>query len=180
MHQLSKISNIPSALSRTSLYRFEAKLDVVPIGLVPEGIRMANSFKGRVTRGIFEGASVWGIDHLLLRSDGVAIINAEKTISGPDYHVYEHVHGYGLPPNGAEMPPLDTLVDPSFEWPDVLFPILGTSTFRAALPELEFLNRVVARVDGWFNFATGGLAVETSRIEHRETVAAPPSASPRA
>jgi len=155
------------------LYRFEAKLTVVPIGLVPEGIRMANAFEGHVTSGIMEGARVWGIDHLLLRQDGVAVIDAQKTISNGDTHLYERLSGYGLPPHGMGMPPLDVLLDPAFEWPDVLFPILGVSMFRAAAPELQYLNREIARVDGWFSFATGGLAVETRLIRHVTDVAAP-------
>lgn len=159
----------------TFLYRFEAQLEVVPIGLVPEGLRMANRFEGRVTEGTMQGARVWGIDHLLLRSDGVAVLDAQKTLSLGDEHLYEHLHGYGLPPDGVEMPPLEALLDPSFEWPDVLFPVLGASTFRAPSPALEHLNRAVARVDGWFSFATGGLAVDTRLVHHSRRVAPPPA-----
>ena len=155
------------------LYRFEAQLDVVPIGLVPEGIRMANSFDGRVTAGDFEGARVWGVDHFLLRSDGVGIVDAPKTISGDDFHLFEHVRAYCLPPKGLEMPPLEAVLDPGFEWPDILFPIHGFSTFRAANPELEHLNHAVARIDGWVDFTTGGLAVETRLVEHRTHVTGP-------
>ncbi len=164
---------LPTATDAPLLYRFEAELEVVPIGLVPEGLRMANRFEGRVTAGILEGARVWGIDHLLLRSDGIAIIDAQKTLSLGDTHLYEHVRGYGLPPDGLEMPPLEVLLDPSFEWPDVPFPVLGSSTFRAAAPELEALNRAVARVDGWFSFASGGLAVETRLLRHASAVRGP-------
>lgn len=161
------------------LYRFEAELSVTPIGLVPEGIHMANAFEGRVTRGMLEGARVWGIDHLLLRFDGIAVIDAQKTLSGGGVHVVEHVRGYGYPPAGLQLPPLEDLLDPAFEWPDALFPILGASTFRAAAQELSYLNRELARVDGWFNFATGGLAVETRLIRHATRVAGPAAARPR-
>lgn len=161
------------------LYRFEARLDVVPIGLVPEGIRMANSFDGTVTEGVFEGARVWGIDHFLLRTDGVGIVDASKTISGDGYHLFEHVRAYCAPPDGMEMPPLEVLLEPDFEWPDVSFPIHGFSMFRAPTPELEHLNRAVARIDGWANMRTGGLAVETVLTEHRPTVRGP-AEQPRA
>lgn len=157
------------------LYRFEAELTVTPIGLVPEGIRMANAFEGRVTRGMLEGARVWGIDHLLLRFDGIAVIDAQKTLTSGSVHVVEHVRGYGYPPAGLKLPPLHDLLNPAFEWPDALFPILGASTFRAAAEDLSHLNREVARVDGWFNFATGGLAVETRLIRHASRVAGPAS-----
>jgi len=158
------------------LYRFEAHLDVVPIGLVPDGIRMANTFEGRVTHGLMEGARVWGIDHLLLRADGVAVLDAQKTLSQGATHVHEHLRGYGLPPDGMAMPPLEALLDPTFKWPDVLFPILGSSTFAAAAPDVQFLNRAIARVDGWFSFATGRLAVESRLIDHASGVVAPPAA----
>lgn len=167
------------------LYRFEAQLDVVPIGLVPEGIRMANTFDGRVTAGRFEGARVWGIDHFILRRDGVGIVDAPKTISGHEisgrpvsdggFHLFEHVRAYSLPPAGLEMPPLEAILEPDFEWPDILFPIQGFSTFRAAHRELAHLNRAIARIDGWVDFTTGGLAVETTLVEHRKAAARPES-----
>jgi hypothetical protein len=160
------------------LYRFEARLDVLPIGLVPEGIRMANRFEGEVTAGAlaeagFAGARVWGIDHLLLRSDGIGVIDAQKTISAGDRHLFEHVRGYCLPPEGLEMPPLEALLDPAFRWPDALFGVFGFSQFRCGLPELAHLNRAHAMIEGWANLATGGLAVETRLVEHSGTVAPP-------
>lgn len=179
IHQTSTLAEVhpERKAAHPLLYRFEAQLEVTPIGLVPEGIRMANAFEGRVTRGIMEGARVWGIDHLLLRSDGVAVIDAQKAISQGDTHLYEHVRGYGLPPQGLQMPPLETLLDPSFEWPDVLFPILGSSTFRAAAPELQYLNRAISRIDGWFSFATGSLVIETRLMSHETSVAGPSRSS---
>lgn len=79
------------------LYRFEAKLDIVPVGLVPEGFRLALSFDGVVTEGDFVGARVWGIDHLLLLRDGVGVIDAPKTISTSKGQLFEHLRGYSSP-----------------------------------------------------------------------------------
>jgi hypothetical protein len=155
------------------LFRFEAELDVLPIGITPEGLRMANSYEGLVTAGDFDGARVWGTDHLLLRRDGVCVIDAQTMLSQSDNrHVYEHVYGYCLPPRGLEIPPLEMLLEPDFEWPDVDFPIVAFSTFRAAAPELAYLNSATARIDGWANFATGGLAIETRLVEHDPRVRA--------
>jgi hypothetical protein len=110
----------------------------------------------------------------LLRRDGVCTIDAQTLISqGSETHVYEHVIGYCLPPDGLEIPPLEALVEPGFEWPDVDFPIVGFSTFRAAAPEYEYLNRVTARIDGWANFATGGLAIDTRAVAHDADVPRP-------
>lgn len=167
----------PSTALPPLLYRFDAQLAILPLGVVPEGLRMANSFEGTVTRGLLEGARVWGIDHLLLRTDGVAVIDAQKTISLGDTHVYEHVRGYGLPPEGLSLPSLDIVFEPEFSWPDVRFPVSGSSTFRASAPELLFLNRAIARVDGWFNFTTGGLAVETRLLNHFDRVEGPEDGS---
>lgn len=155
------------------LYRFEALLEFVPIGIVPEGLRMANSFDGIVTEGVFEGARVQGTDHLLVRRDGVSIIDAQKTISRGGVHTWEHVIGYCLPPAGLDVPPLEMMLDPDFAWPDIPFPVLASSTFRTADPGLEYLNRVVSHIEGWANFATGGLAIETWQAQHSGTIALP-------
>lgn len=156
------------------LFRFEAVLDLVPIGLTPEGLRMANSYVGTVTKGGFPGAEVRGTDHLVLRNDGVCIIDAQTILSHPKSgHVFEHVHGYCLPPEGLELPDLSELLDPDFQWPDVDFPITAFSTFRAGTTDLAYLNRAIAKIDGWANFAIGGLAVDTTLISHNDNVAAP-------
>lgn len=157
------------------LYRFEAQLDFVPIGLVPEGLRMANSYEGRVTEGAFPGARVWGIDHLLVRRDGVSVIDSQKTISLADGggHLYEEVRGYCLPPEGLEVPPLEAMLSPDFTWPEVPFAVQGSSTFRSAVPGFEHLNRAIARIDGWVSFVTGALAVETTLMPHRDVVQPP-------
>ena len=167
-------SNNPAATE--PLYRFEAQLDFNPIGLVAEGIRMASSFEGRVTGGLlarhgFDGARVWGVDHLLLRSDGVGVIDAQKTISAGEMHLAEHVRGYCIPPAGMEPPPLEAVLAPGFAWPDVPFPIQGFSTFHvhAGLPELAVLNRAIARIDGRASFVTGALEI-TTRIVPRSTM----------
>jgi hypothetical protein len=156
------------------IFRFEAQLNVVPVGLTPEGLRMANSYEGRVTAGRLRGARVWGTDHLLLRSDGVCVIDAQTMLSQDgSRHVYEHVYGYCLPPEGLQIPPLQTLVEPGFEWPDVDFPIVGFSTFRSGAREFDDLNSVTARIDGWANFATGGLAIDTRLVPHDGRVPRP-------
>jgi len=68
---------------------------------------------------------------------------------------------------------LSALLDPEFQWPDVDFPITAFATFCAGTPDLAYLNRAIARIDGWANFATGGLAVDTILASHNDSVAAP-------
>ncbi|HEX6200842.1 MAG TPA: hypothetical protein VF150_11290 [Thermoanaerobaculia bacterium] len=155
------------------LYRFEAEQTLTPVGLVPEGFRMEVAFDGVATAGAFEGARVWGSDPLLIRADGVGIIDSPKMIALPGGHVYEHVQGYCSPPEGFGPPPPEALLDPELEWPDVLFSIQGFSTFRAATPELAYLNGALARIDGWAHFASRRLAVETRLLPHLRGVAGP-------
>ena len=66
------------------------------------------------------------------------------------------------------MPPLEVLLEPDFVFPDLPFPIQGSSTFRAGTAEFAWLNGVVARVDGWANLATGALVIETRLMERLE------------
>ncbi len=147
------------------LYRFEAALHASAIGLTPEGLRLAVSFDGTIRAGLMQGARVWGVDHYLLRSDGVGIIDAPKTLSLGNIHVFEHVRGYCLPPEGLELPPLAKLMEPDFVWPDLAFPIIASSMFRVGVPQLEHLNRCVGQVEGWVNFATGAGDISTYVLE---------------
>lgn len=160
MQQHNDIFHTP-AKDSSFLYRFVAQLTPTPIGVVPEGLLMANTFEGEITEGLMKGARVWGIDHLLIRSDGVSVIDAPKTISRGHQHLSEHVRGYCLPPQGMSMPPLEALLAPGFVWPDVPFTIRATSTFRTAAPELVHLSSAIARIDGRVWFTTGRLEIET-------------------
>jgi hypothetical protein len=166
MQQLTDFHTSPFTqdVSAELLYRFEAQLSPNPVGLVPEGLLMANTFDGRVTSGIMKGARVWGIDHFLVRSDGVGVIDAPKTISLGNKHLVEHVRGYAVPPIGAEPVPLEAMLDPEFEWPDAPFTIRAVSQFRTADPELAHLRSAVARIRGRVWMATGRLEIETRLI----------------
>jgi hypothetical protein len=155
------------------LYRFEADLKVTPIGLTPDGIRMTVDYEGEITVGIMRGARVWGTDPLLLRTDGVGVVDTAKTISDGTTALYEHVRAYCLPPDGLEVPPPEVILDPSFSWPDVEFPILGFSTFRVGSSDYAYLNATVAAIEGSANFATSRNAIET-RVLHHTGMAAPP------
>ena len=70
------------------------------------------------------------------------------------------------PPEGLELPPLAKLLEPDFSWPDLAFPILGYSLFRAGAGELEYLNHAIAQVEGRANFASGALDISTFLLEN--------------
>lgn len=152
---------VPSPKPGQMLYRFEGRLTEMHIvGLFPEGLRFANTFEGTVTDGPLVGARVWGVDHFLVRPDGVGVIDAPETFSRGDLHVVGQVRGYVLPPEGAPAPSLDAMLDPEFAWPDVPFRLQGSVLFRAARPELEWMNRTVAVITGDVTMSTGRLVVE--------------------
>lgn len=166
-------TSTPSSSDAPLLYRFEGRVQLLPIGRVPEGIRVVLPFEGTVTEGEFLGGRVWGTDHLLLRPDLVGVIDAPKTISDGDRHVFEHLRGYCLPPAGLELPPLEAVLAPDFQWPDALFPVTGFSTFRTGDPGLAHLNRAIATVEGWSHLRSGRLAIETRLFERSGTVRGP-------
>lgn len=151
--------------ARAVLYHMEARLTTsVPIGLLPEGIRMDNAFEGRITSGDLAGARVDGIDYYLIRPDGVGVIDARETIVGDGFAIGAHARGYVLPPEGMQVPPLERLLDPEFPWPDEPFPLRVTQTFRTGAPGLDHLNRLVVAHLGGVNYATRRITVDAYRI----------------
>lgn len=155
------------------LYRFEASLLPPRMDLLPEGLRMGLPFEGKVVGGAFEGRRVRGLKSLLLRDDGVGVLDMYQRIEGPDGEVTGHVQGYCLPPDGVELPPLEEFLRLDFEWPTALFPVIGFSTFAGATGDLAWLNRGLAEVAGWASLATGRLAVETRIVNARPSVQGP-------
>lgn len=143
------------------LYRFEGRLtEMLPVGVLPEGLRMANAFEGTLTHGPLAGARIRGIDHFLVRPDGVGVIDAPETIDLDDLTVIGHARGYALPPEGAPVPPLEAMLEPDFPWPDVPFRIQGSVLFRTAQPALDWFNRTVALITGEVTMSTGRLVIE--------------------
>jgi hypothetical protein len=148
-------------------YRFDADLDISPIGLTPEGLRFAAAFEGTIRDGFMQGARVWGVDQFLLRSDGIGIVDAPKTLSLGDLHVLEIVRGYCRPPEGLELPPLAKLLEPDFEWPDLEFPLEGFSLFSVGARQLQHLNSALGQIEGSVNFSTRKVTVTTYLLERR-------------
>lgn len=149
----------PSAHSL--IYRFEGRLgDMYPVGLFPEGIRFHNQFEGTVIDGPFSGARIFGLDQFSLRPDGVGVIIAPEIVDDGETRLSVDVRGYVVPPRGMTMPPLEVLMQPDFEFPDVDFRVTGSALLRTADPRYEYLNRTVAVLEGTVNMSTGRLVVE--------------------
>ena len=63
-------------------HAFEATFErIVVIGLVPEGGRLDAHFSGAITEGPLTGWRVDGIDYLLLRHDGIGVIDVREVLS---------------------------------------------------------------------------------------------------
>jgi hypothetical protein len=143
------------------LYRFEAQLtEILPIGLVPEGVRLDVHFDGRLTHGQLEGARVRGIDYLLLRSDGIGVVDAREVVVADGRHVAVNVQGYLIPPDDVELPPPHVILAPDFTWPDVALPLHEFALLRTGVSEWQDLNKTVAACEGFVNPGTGQLVIE--------------------
>lgn len=150
----------------TFMYRMEAQLtDSVPIGLVPEGLRLDNSFVGAIIDGDLVGGQVRGVDYYLVRPDGVGVVDARETIVGDGYSIAAHARGFITPPKGLAIPPLEHLLTPGFVWPDVDFPLKVCQTYQTASIEHDQLNTTVASHVGMLNYATKRLMIDSYRLE---------------
>ncbi len=141
--------------------------------MVPEGLRIILPFDGMVVEGALTGYRIEGTDSLLLRDDGVGVIDAQKRLVGPSDQLLEHLRGYCLPPVGLTLPPLEEFLAPEFQWPRALFPVIGFSTFHAAVGDKRWMNRALAQVAGWSSLASGRIALETRIVDSHPEVRGP-------
>ena len=156
----SRVSELIEINQDALIYRFIAQLtEVNPVGILPEGLRMANAFAGDIVEGPLAGSRIWGVDPFLLRPDGVGVVDAPETISGAGRHIQAWARGYAVAPERMEMPPLEALLAPDFKWPDVDFRFTGCVLFRTADPELDALNRTIGILSGTVNMGTRRLDV---------------------
>ena len=143
------------------IYRFEGSLgELYPLGIFPEGIRFHNQFEGTVVAGPFAGGRIFGLDEFLLRPDGVGEIVAPEVVDTGDARIGLQVRGYVVPPEGMEVPALELIASPGFQFPDVDFRVTGSALIRTVHPAHTRLNRTVAVLEGTVNMATGRLQVE--------------------
>ena len=63
------------------LFRMEGRLtELVTVGLLPEGIRMHNTFAGTIVAGEPAGALVRGVDEFVIRPDGTGVVDAREVV----------------------------------------------------------------------------------------------------
>ena len=156
----------PGAALGELVYRFQGVLaEMYPIGVFPEGIRFHNSFDGTVVAGPFTGGRIFGPDLFLLRRDGIGEIHAPEVIDDGRHRVALDVRGYVVPPAGMAVPPLEALLEPGFQFPDVAFRVTGSALAATADPEYAYLNRTTIVIEGSVNLGTGELVVEARAVE---------------
>ena len=122
------------------------------------------SFAGTVTEGELAGADLRGTDYLLLRHDGVGVIDAREVIVAKGAGagaVHAHAMGYITPP--FAMPPLDALLDPGFSWPDVDLPMHGAVRLESG-EKASPVNSIMYSFTGSVNVAQGKLRVSAIAI----------------
>lgn len=145
-------------------YGFRAQLTrISPVGLTPVGLRLDVGFAGKVSDGPLAGCAIDGIDYLLIRSDGVGVIDARELISG-DGRAAVSVHAVGYIVAPFAMPELSVLADPAFSWPDVDLPVHGSSMVQTADPALKAANRTVYGWNGAVNVAQGILEIQARTL----------------
>ncbi|MEZ4491966.1 MAG: hypothetical protein R3C29_01455 [Dehalococcoidia bacterium] len=143
------------------IYRFEAQLgEPFPVGVFDDGIRFHNNFDGRISDGPFAGARICGLDEFKLRPDGVGEVVAPEAIDAGNVRASVHVRGYVVPPDGLEMPPLEAIATPGFEFPDLDFRFTGSATLATTSPEFTWLNSTIAILEGTVNMGAGTIKVE--------------------
>jgi hypothetical protein len=148
------------------LYCFEAQFtEIVPVGVVPEGLRLDVHFEGRVTEGRLAGARVRGIDYLRFRPDGVGVLDVREVLRLDGRHVDVQAQGYIPAVAGQEFPPFEVMLAPDFQWPDAASPLHGFAMVRTGVPEWQDLNSTLVAFEGSANPGTGQLRVEAWAFE---------------
>ena len=144
-------------------YVLEATISgMVPIGVVPEGLRLDVGVEGTIPEGPLAGGRVTGTDYLLIRPDGVGVLDVREVVHLPGgTTVSLTVMGYLTPP--FPMPPLDQ-IGPDTEWPDADTPIHGAVTMRTGDPSLAVLNRTVYGMTGAVNVARGTIRARAESL----------------
>ena len=148
------------------VYRFEATFtELVPVGQVPEGIRLDAHFTGRIVEGPLTGGTVRGIDYLLFRPDGVGIIDVHELVTGPaDERISVRAYGYVTPPARVQLPPADVMLRTDFTWPELELPLHGFALCQTAAADLAWLNRTALAFEGSANPGAGKLLITASAL----------------
>jgi hypothetical protein len=145
-------------------YAFRADVTrITPIGLTALGLRLDVGFAGSISEGRLAGSSLEGIDYLIIRPDGVGVIDAREVISDGDRVVAAvRAEGYIVPP--FPVPELSVLADPDFQWPDVDLPIHGAAFWETSEEDISTAAATVYGFTGSVNVASGVIKVSAHSL----------------
>ncbi|MGH3918622.1 MAG: hypothetical protein ACRDSG_06230 [Pseudonocardiaceae bacterium] len=145
-------------------YAFQAELTrITPVGLTALGLRIDFGFTGSLTEGRLAGCALEGIDYLLIRPDGVGLIDVRELISDGDRVIAAvRAQGYIVPP--FPMPELSVLADPNFQWPDVDLPLHGAAFWETSDEDLSTAATAVYGFTGSANVVTRVLKVSARSL----------------
>lgn len=154
------VSCIRAAAPPDFAFRMEATFtDVAVIGMLPEGLRLDAHYNGSIIGGPLAGAIVRGVDYLLIRSDGVTVLDVRETITTATGRcIAVRAQGYGRiasePRAGADAVPLQGA---KVTWPDASSPLLGVAVCQTTDPEFLWMNETMLVFNGTANLGTGKL-----------------------
>lgn len=146
-------------------YRFQAQINrIAPVGLVPSGLRMNLGFAGTLASVALPNMAIEGTCYLVIRHDGIGVINAHELVIDSDGAVAVSINagGYVVPP--MPIPDLAVVADPTFQWPDVDLAMRGWTCPQSGRADLTELNHAVFAFLGTINMATGALNVAARRV----------------
>jgi hypothetical protein len=139
--------------------------EIVPIGMVAEGFRVNAHYNGTVVEGPLAGAVVNGVDHVLVRRDGISLMDVHQVmITTAGEAIAVHARGYGA---AAGIPAAELLLKRAIEWPDQPSGFLGTAFTQTGSPEHAWMNGCILAYSGVANLGTGSLHV-SARVLTRE------------
>lgn len=145
-------------------YAFRAEVTSIrPIGLTAQGLRIDISLTGSVTEGQLTGCTIEVIDYLIIRPDGVGVIDARDTILDGDRVIAAmRAEGYIVPP--FPVPELPVLADPNFQWPDVDLPAHGAHFWETSREDLSTAAATVYGFSGSVNMGAGVLKLSARSL----------------
>lgn len=152
-------------------YSFRGQLTrMSPVGITPDGLRIDIGFAGTISDGPLAGCALDGVDYLLIRPDGVGVVDAREIVSGPG-GLATSIHAEGYIVAAFPMPELSVLADPSFSWPDADLQMHGSSRVQTADPALARANSTIYGWTGTVNIGRTSLEVQARSLTPRPAAA---------
>ena len=134
--------------------------EIVPTGLVPESIRFDFHDSGSAVDGLLTAAVVCGVGYLLLRADGVGVLDVRLVLTTPRTEGRFSPRNRLLGTTGRRPgAPLEMLPSPGFAWTDRSMPIHGFALCQTGAAELAWLNHTAVAFEGWANAGAKKLTV---------------------